>query len=484
MVKKVLDIIKKYNLIEKGDTVLVGVSGGPDSVCLLHILHKLREELEIDLYAAHVNHMLRGEFSDRDQKYVDLLCKELNISLFIKKCNIIEMANSHRLSLEETGRKARYDFFESCSEKINANKIAVAHNKNDQAETILMNIIRGTGTDGLKGMEHRRGKIIRPLLDIDREEIEKYCVDNNLNPKIDASNNESIYTRNKVRLKLMPFIDKLFDSKVVDSIYKMSLLVRDDYDFIDSYAQNQYKNSIDEIGKDSVSLSVSQITENHPAIIKRIIRKAIADIRGDINGIHNTHIQDIFMLCLEGRTGAEIHLPGGLKALKSYNILKIFYPDKKDVVADFEAPVIIPGVTRVCTDNMSISIKATIIDTLQTNSPDKNVKSNVENYRKLRYNSLIQFFDYDKLYTGINIRNRRNGDVFYPYKSNGTKKLKDFFIDNKIPREIRSSIPLIAVNNEIVWIIGYKISDKYKVTENTKKVLKLEFTERKLQTED
>ncbi|HHW31348.1 MAG TPA: tRNA lysidine(34) synthetase TilS [Clostridiaceae bacterium] len=484
MVKKVLETIKKYNLIEKGDTVLVGVSGGPDSVCLLHILYKLKDELEIELYAAHVNHMLRGEFSDNDQEYVTILCKQFNIPLFTKKCNIMEMAASQRLSLEETGRKARYDFFESCSQEINADKIAVAHNKNDQAETILMNIIRGTGTDGLKGMEHRRGKIIRPLLDIRREEIEKYCADNNLNPRIDASNNESIYTRNKVRLELVPFIDRLFDTKVVESIYKMSLLVRDDYDFIDSYTEAQYKSSIEEIGENSVSLSISKITSNHPAIIKRIIRKAIADIRGDINGIHNRHIQDAYMLCIEGRTGAEIHLPGGLKVLKSYNILKIFHSGKEDVAADFESPVTVPGVTRVCTGNMEIIVNAITIDKFKTDLPDKNVNSDVENYKKLRYNSLIQFFDYDKLYTGINIRNRRNGDVFYPYKSSGTKKLKDYFIDNKIPREIRNSIPLIAMNNNIVWVIGYRINDKYKVTENTKNVLKLEVTIRKLKMED
>jgi tRNA(Ile)-lysidine synthase len=383
MVRKILDIIKEYNLIEKGDTILVGLSGGPDSVCLLHILYRLKEELGIFLFAAHVNHMLRGEDADKDQEYVDLLCKKFNIGLFIKKCNIRELASQRGITIEEAGREVRYDFFEECSKKIAASKIAVAHNKNDQAETVLMNILRGTGTDGLRGMEHNRAKIIRPLLDISREEIETYCKDNNLNPRIDISNNESVYTRNKVRLELIPFIDNSFNTKVVDSIYKMSLIVRDDYDFIDGYAEDRYKKSIVKIEENSISLSTDEVINNHPAIIKRIIRKAIASVRGHINGIHNRHIQDVFTLCLEGRTGAEIHLPGGLKALKSYNIIRFFYPDNKDTVTFFEAPVEVPGITQVKHNNKSIFLKANIIDVSSEYLLDKKTRRSVEKYRNL-----------------------------------------------------------------------------------------------------
>jgi tRNA(Ile)-lysidine synthase len=473
MVNKVLETIKHNNLIDRGDTVLVGVSGGPDSICLLHVLFVLKEELDIKLYAAHINHMLRGEFADEDQEYVSRFCSHLNIDLFTKKYNIKDIAAKKRISLEEAGREVRYSFFELCSLKINANRIAVGHNKNDQAETILMNIIRGTGIEGLKGMDYCRNKVIRPLLDTNREEIEKYCEEHKLNPRIDSTNYESIYTRNMVRLKLVPYIDHLFNTKVVDTIYRMSLLIRDEYDFMDYYTETQYEKSIANINKNSVCLFTREISENHIAIAKRIIRRAITDVKGSLKDIESIHIQDVYSLCTEGRAGAEIHLPGGMRVSKSYDTVKIFYPNQDNAPVDFEVSVNIPGSTTVKQYNFLIN--ASIIDISLINSTERNVNNEVENYKKIMYNSLIQFFDYDKLSTGINIRNRRNGDVFFPYKSNGTKKLKEFFIDNKIPRNIRSSIPLIAMGNEIVWIVGYKISDKYKVTENTKRVLKLEY---------
>lgn len=478
MTDKVLKTIHKYNLIKKGETLIVGISGGPDSVCLLHLLYNLKEKLNIKIYGAHINHMIRGEQSDKDQEYVKHLCEELGISLFQRNYNIKEIAFKRGISHEEAGREVRYEFFELCSQEVKADKIAVAHNKSDQAETILMNIIRGTGIDGLKGMNHCRGKVIRPLLDISREEIEMYCEEHKLKPRLDSTNLEDIYTRNRIRLNLIPYIDELFDTKVVNSIYRMSLLVRDDYDFIDYYTDEQYQQCVLKTEKDAIYLLIEQVSKRHPALIKRIIRKTIFNLKGSLKEIESIHVEDVFKLCTEGRTGSVIHLPQDIRAEKSYNVLKIFRYNHKEYIPDFEKPVIIPGTTELF--EQKFLIKADIIDICCIDSNTKEKLGFIENYKNIGYNSLIQFFDYDILTMGINIRNRRNGDIFNPYKSSGTKKLKEFFIDNKIPRDIRRKIPLISLENEIVWIVGYKISDKYKVTENTKRVIKLEYIEMQL----
>ena len=195
--EKTLSTIKKYNLIEKGDKIVLGLSGGPDSVCLLHILNRLREVLDIEVYAAHLNHQIRGLEAQQDALYVSQLCESLGVTFFVKSINVPQYCKDNKLSLEEGARKLRYEMFFEIKESLNANKIAIAHNMNDQAETVLMRMMRGTGLQGLKGIDYiRDGVIIRPILDIERSEIEAYCEEHKLNPRIDSTNLESIYNEN------------------------------------------------------------------------------------------------------------------------------------------------------------------------------------------------------------------------------------------------------------------------------------------------
>ncbi|HHY24839.1 MAG TPA: tRNA lysidine(34) synthetase TilS, partial [Clostridiaceae bacterium] len=233
-----------------------------------------------------------------------------------------------------------------------------------------------------------------------------------------------------------------------------------------------------------VELDIEKINEYHSAIRKRVIRKAIEKVKGNVTEIESIHVDKIIELCLEGRTGAEIHLPKGVRAGKSYNILKIYicrdivcrgisekskgkisYTCERGEKNKFFKKVLVPGVTTV--EVLNTSLEAVVLD---------KKSFNVEIFKVLRYNSLVQFFDYDKLLDKeINIRSRQEGDILNPYKCKGTQKLKKYFIDNKIPREIRDTVPLIAKGREIVWVIGYKISDKFKITENTKSILRLEY---------
>ncbi len=463
---KVLDFIKKNNLIENGDSVLVGISGGPDSVCLLHVLNSMMHELNISIQAVHINHMLRGEESDCDEAYVAGLCDSLSIPLQIFSIDIEGAAATEGISVEEAGRNARYRAFEAVADKIGAGRIAVAHNMNDQAETVLMNILRGTGLDGLKGMASKRGRIIRPLLGIERGAIEEYCRLNQLNPRTDSSNKSSIYTRNRVRLELIPFINKQFEADIVSHIYNMTVLVSDDIDFIENFSREIYNNCIVKRQTNGVFLDVQKLASLHPAIRKRVVRRALKEIKTDLKGVEDVHVESIVRLILKGRTGSEVHLPCRLRASKIYDNVKIFIDEAGGKPVPYEVRVEIPGMTPV--DAINTVMESEVISGQQS----------VRNYMTVDNTSLEQFFDYEKLSMGINIRNRRNGDQFKPYKSNGTKKLKEYFIDNKFPRDTRDTTPLIALESEIVWIIGHKISDKFKVTENTKYVLRLSYINR------
>jgi len=464
MQERIYNTIVEHKLINKGENVIVGISGGPDSVCLLHALACLSERLEIKVYGAHVNHMLRGDESDSDEQYVSDLCRKIGVELYTKSINVKEMAEKMKLSLEDAGRQARYEFFYELSDKLGNAKIAVAHNKNDQAETVLMHMLRGSGLEGLRGMDYIRGKIIRPLLDIERSDIEEYCRKNYLQPRTDSSNTHTVYTRNKIRLELIPKVQELLDIDLIKTVSRMSELIKADSDFINLNALKEYNSCKRDIGEGQVGLDLLKLVDLHPAILSRVIRFAINDVKGDLKGIENIHIKYVENLILNGRTGAVIQLPGRLRAARSYQIIKIYEEKKQTDVPYFDMKINIPGKTHI--EELNAFIESDII---------KN-RFNQKFYKNITNDSMEQFFDYDILSEGINIRQRRAGDVFRPCGSKGTKKLKEYFIDKKIPKEIRNNIPIVAKGSEIIWIIGYKINDKFKVTENTMNVLRLKYT--------
>ncbi|MCX7747857.1 MAG: tRNA lysidine(34) synthetase TilS [Clostridia bacterium] len=462
VVDKVLGTIQKHMLLSEGDRVLVGISGGPDSVCLLHVLNMLKNDFGLTVYAVHINHLLRGKESDLDEVYVTGLCERLGTVLFKKSVDVNKVSRENKVSLEEAGRMVRYEEFERIASEIEAQKIAVAHNKNDLAETVLMRMIRGTGLEGLKGIDFKRGKIIRPLLEVERSEIEGYCKENLLEPRTDSSNLTNIYTRNKIRLDVIPYLNREFGVNMVENLWRMAGLLREDNYFIEENANVFYNRCLLKREKKEVVLKASELGTFHEAIKKRIIRYAIKHVKGDLNGIENHHIESAVQLASYGKTGSLIHLPNQIRVSKSYDQLKVYRENVNKNSIHFNIKVNIPGITYL--ECLDASIEAEVEDAAYRSSENKAADC-----------ALLQFFDYEKLKSGINIRNRATGDIFKPIKSNGTKKLKEYFIDCKIPREKRDTIPLVAYGNEILWIIGYKTSDKFKVSENTKRVLKLKY---------
>lgn len=241
LIKKVEKTIKEEKLIESGDRIVVGVSGGPDSICLLHVLEQIQKNgLNFEIFVAHINHMIRAN-AILDEEYVENYCKKHSIPAFIKRVSVLEIAEKEKIGTEEAGRNARYEFFNEIQEKTNSNKIATAHNSNDNAETVIMNIIRGCGLDGLKGIEMQTGSLIRPLINISRKEIEDYCKQNELNPRMDESNMQLIYQRNKIRNVIIPYVQKEFNSNFVGTLNRLSQISKEESDYIDIQVKEKYK---------------------------------------------------------------------------------------------------------------------------------------------------------------------------------------------------------------------------------------------------
>lgn len=298
MEEKILEIIKRYNLIENGDKIVVGVSGGPDSITLLNVLKNIKEKeiIKFNLVVCHINHMIREE-AISDEKYVEEYCKKNNIEFFAKRIKVEEMAEKEKIGTEEAGRKARYEFFNEILNKTNANKIATAHTANDNAETVLMNIIRGSGTLGLKGIEAKNGKLIRPLIECKRSKIEKYCKDENLNPRIDKTNFENIYTRNKVRNMLIPYIENNFNPNIIEAINRLSDLSKQENDFLEKLTKEAYKKILVEQKKNEIILDLNSFNSQEIVIKNRLVLYTINILFGTRSGIEKKHIEDIIKLC-------------------------------------------------------------------------------------------------------------------------------------------------------------------------------------------
>ena len=327
---KVLETIKKYQLIEKEDKLVIGVSGGPDSMALLHILLTLQEKEQIPsctLLVAHVNHMLRKE-ADEETAYVEEFCRLHQIPCFVKRAKVEELAQKAKMGTEEMGRNIRYQFFEEVREKEKAQKIVTAHHANDNAETVLMNILRGSGTAGLKGIEPIRKNeknvvFIRPLIHCTKEEIYQYCKEKKLQPKIDKSNQENVYNRNKVRNILIPFLEKEWNPNIVATLNRLSELARQENQYLERQTQKAYEDMVLEEGKDSIVLSLKKWNGQDFVIKSRVIRYTINRLLGTTKDIEKIHIEDIIKLC-ENNVGNKYLIPNK-KVKVLVNKGKIFF---------------------------------------------------------------------------------------------------------------------------------------------------------------
>lgn len=300
MKEKVVDFIKKYNLINNGDKLVLGVSGGPDSICMLSILNDIKNDktynFNFELVVAHINHLIREEAID-DEKFVEEFCKKINIPFYSKSIDVKKIANNNKIGTEEAGRKVRYDFFDEILEKTNSNKIAIAHNRNDKIETIIMNILRGSGILGLKGIEPKKdNKYIRPLLACDRIEIENYCAENNITPRIDKTNSENIYTRNKIRNIVIPYIKQEFNPNISQTIERLSELVKEEDEYLQKLVEKKYKELLIEENKKEITMNLKKFNQEERVIKSRLLLYTISRLFGTTKGIEKIHIDDVIKL--------------------------------------------------------------------------------------------------------------------------------------------------------------------------------------------
>lgn len=477
--EKVHDTVKTYGMLEKGDRVVIGVSGGPDSMCLLHALLSLKDRLGVDIYAVHVNHMLRGEEADRDEAHVVKWCKEHGVPVCVERTDVRALAEEKKISIEEAGREARYSAFRKALQNMGANKIAVAHNMNDSAETVLMRLIRGTGIDGLTGIEPVRGNIIRPLIESRREEIEKYCTDNGIPVVTDSSNTETGYTRNKVRILLLDRIKAELNPDIIPVIARTASLLKEDVDLLYGLSKAAFKDcrkrGADKAGEraaevyGSVTLDLKKFNELHISLKRRVMRLSVGEVKGNLTHIESRHINDAVEFAAMGRTGSYISLPGNMKVIKSYDSLTIAVMGNRvyDECA-FERQLSVPGTTYV--PELDATVTAEVRERADSERTAKDCDA--ECLREDRYTG---YFDMDKLDMPLYVRNRRYGDVFRPSGMKGRKKLKEYMIDEKIPRQERPLVPLIASGKEVVWVIGRRVSEKFRRTADTRRELIIRF---------
>ncbi len=458
--KKVIDYIKQNKLINKKDRVLIAFSGGPDSVCLLNILNEAKEILDIDIGAAHINHMLRGEEAYADEEYVKSFCEERKIPCYVKRVDVNEYAEKNKMSSEMAGRKARYDFFEEILKEKQYNKIATAHNANDQAETVIFRMIRGSGIEGLGGIRNcRDNKIIRPILCLSREEVEYYIKDKGLSPRIDKTNFEKIYNRNKIRLDILPYIKENFNKNIIETLNRMALQLQKDNAFLEEEAHKLYDKYCTD--KDEYFIIKKDTFISNEAIVTRVVRKAFAEYSKQNFDFEMKHVYEIIGLAQKG-TGRIINMPNNIIAENVYGDIYLkrkFCNNCKDEIS----PVVI---NKFCIDDYSVkfnkySIKFKVLE---------NKEEKIENMQK---DCFTRYFNFDKIENTITIRTRQNGDKIRPLGMKCNKKLKDIFINMKIPKELRNQIPIICFDDSIGYIAGYQISEDYKVLSTSKKILKI-----------
>lgn len=433
--------IIEYNLFDKGDRVLIGLSGGADSICLTYTLNLLRSELGLELFTAHLNHGIRGDEAMRDEQFAQSFSENLGIKCFIERADIPCLAKNSGKSEETIAREVRYAFFERILNKYEIDKIATAHNRNDNAETILMNLIRGGTLSALCGIPYKRGNIVRPLLNVKREQIEKYCKLNQLEFVTDSTNLTDDYTRNKIRHIFIPQIENEFNPNFIETVTSNAVLNQEENNYLKKLADEAYRKTV----TDSI-IDISALQEYDTAIQRRIVRNALEEHYNTSDGITSQSICDILELAKKN-SGKSINIHNNTIVKNEYGKL----------IITNNLPI-----TEVCFEYRISVGEMQIIDEIK-----KKIVVSKTNSRKTDGAVYLDPHNAEE----ITVRSKRTGDKFYPSGMSGSKKLKEYFIDSKIPKDKRSKIPVIEINGKI-GAVGRRVDERFLFKD---KGIKIEF---------
>ncbi len=459
------DFIQKHHLILHDAPLLVAVSGGPDSVCLLDILVKLQDKLNIRLHVAHLNHQLRGAESEADAQYVAELAHRLGVPATIGQRDVKAYRREHHASLEEAAREVRYAFLAETARKVGADRVAVGHTRNDNIETILMHLLRGTGTRGLRGLQPNSRwpssdggiNIIRPLLPVSRQETADYCQAHRLAPRLDSSNLSLSPLRNRIRLELLPLLQS-YNPQVTEALLRTAAIADDELALWEKESAQLWSRLAQKQG-DTIILDKAELLKLPPARQRHLLRQAIAEQLSSLKDIEMRHIESI-MAVLAKPAGKRLSLPGGLVFTVDYRHYRLgpdsasqspFPALKGEFILKLPGETALPGWRVVATITSPAIVEG---------KPG---------------NDLNACLDFDKTGSKVVVRCRQAGDRFQPLGLSQPKKLGEFMIDAKIPRPWRQRVPVVSSPQHILWLVGWRIDDRVKVTPNTKRVLRLEF---------
>ncbi|CAB1064849.1 tRNA(Ile)-lysidine synthetase (EC [Olavius sp. associated proteobacterium Delta 1] len=472
--KKILRTVKQtiatHRMLAADDSVLIAVSGGPDSVTLAHVMHTLNEEHPRRSAIAHLNHCLRQKDSDRDAEFVAELARRLNLPCYIEKKDVRHFQRSAHLSLEEAARKMRYGFFEEISARNGFNKIAIGHHSNDNAELVLMNLLRGSGPLGLSGIAPvRGGKIVRPLIQLKRSEIIDYIAEKKLLFVTDASNTDLSFRRNRIRHQLIPELEKAYNPAIIEALNRLATIMRAEDQWLENILSKDFNKCISVKGPDAVSIDLGRLERLAASAKRRIIRRAILSVKMDLRRITLAHIDAVLNLIDKSPAAGCLNLPDGIRVrLRSADLTINNRKSDASVscdgsdgsaVIDYQYTIAPPGALFIQEARATIKLAELGADDL----PDFNT-----------IGKNLAFFDMDRLQFPLVVRNPRPGDRFSPLGVNGTQKVKKYFIDNKIPRPQRRLCPLLLNAGKIIWLAGHRIDNCVKVVSATRRILKAE----------
>jgi tRNA(Ile)-lysidine synthase len=457
MIEKVYKTISKYNLLEKGERVVVALSGGPDSTALLTVLDAIARELDLILIVAHYNHGLRGAESDEDEQFSRSLAKTLGLLFVSGKMD--QKKGEKGVSPEDFYRRQRYGFLNKVAADYQAQKIALGHNLQDQAQTVLLNLLRGSGLEGLKGILPKRdGNIIRPLIEISRQEIISYLNKAGISYCQDSSNESRMYLRNQIRKELIPYLKEKYNPKIEENLAQMAEILRTEDEFIRQHVAKALQSSFIQRRPDLILLKIDFINKLPEAIRWRLFKTILEDFSPAKNGFSFVHIKSLCNLSQKCESGKRVVLPLGIEARREYENLILENKKACSTQVEYEYPMNIPGSVYIKERDVTVCAEITNKEGIDFNDKNK------------------VYLDLDKIKQPLIIRNRRDGDWFVPLGMPGRQKMKNFFIDHKIPCRKRNEIMLIVDNLSVISIENLHLNDRVKITPKTRNVLKLEIT--------
>lgn len=463
LIDKVRRTIDHYGLLSRGDQVIAGISAGVDSMVLLHLLYSLRQDFSLTLIIAHLNHGLRPEESEKEAELVQKESVRLGLPFEYRQFKVKEFQESGGYSLQEAARRIRFQFFNDLLQKYGGGRIALGHHADDQVETVLLRLLRGSALKGLKGMlPFREGRIIRPLLEVWKEEIEAYAQENAILYLTDTSNLKLDYLRNQVRLKLIPFIEKHFQPNFRRTILRTATFLRVEDDFIEQEAEKAYRSIVHQKAEE-IGFSFSSYRALHPALQRRVLQLAIGELVKQWNRdeVRELDVNLIDKALKEPRPSLLLELSRGIYFEKRYDEISLKRGGPK-IIPPFEVELKVPG--RTFLEEIEREIEAEVIPWDTSNKIDESQN--------------VVFLDFERLDFPLRVRNLRPGDRFQPMGAGGTQKLKKFLIDHKIPKIDRPRIPLLVSGKAIAWVGECRLDERFKVTPYTRKVLKLKIIKR------